>query len=380
MLRFVSKSAVVRLFIYLLVLGLILSAIWAYGYYFLAFESVPYEYLLVLVGICLLLMLIPVYLLMIRPLRIVLREMQALLSAHPYRKIFTDRVDEVGILAHFFNSVTEGLGKATYDINDRARMHGELEVASELQGDILPNSNPDFKGIYIVAKNKPASELGGDSFGFIDGKDSKKYIYIGDVTGHGAAAGFLMSMVSTLIAVFADISDNAHSVLVNVNTYLKKWVKKAMFMTLVMLSWDEANQKLSYVGAGHEHILIYRSKTGECESIKSGGIALGMVADNSELIKESEIALEEGDFVVLYTDGITEAKNDAGELYGLDRLIEAVKEYAKTYSADGVNFHIAMAVSNFMEKHSQEDDMTLIVLQKVAKDVGLKTASSTSWD
>jgi serine phosphatase RsbU (regulator of sigma subunit) len=121
---------------------------------------------------------------------------------------------------------------------------------------------------------------------------------------------------------------------------------------------------LTYVGAGHERILIYRAKSGVCDSILSGGVALGMVPDNSKLVKEKEIELEDGDLVILYTDGITEAKNINGELYNLERLKKSILEHAPQYSADGVNFHVAKDVSAFMEGHKQEDDMTLIVIKK----------------
>lgn len=192
----------------------------------------------------------------------------------------------------------------------------------------------------------------------------KTYVYIGDVTGHGAAAGLIMTMVNSLMTVFVDIYDSPYQILVNINKYVKKYVKKAMFMTGLFLSWDENEKKMTYVGCGHEHMIIYRKKTGECEVLMSGGVALGMVPDNSKLIKESSLDFGDGDFIVLYSDGITEARDRNGEMFGLERLKEVVVEYAGRYSADGVNYHIAKDVSAFIEGTSQADDMTLIVIKR----------------
>jgi len=299
----------------------------------------------------------------VRPLRVIMGPIQALLSGKVYKRIFTTRLDEIGMIANFFNQVTSSINEVSSSIKDRARILEELSVASRLQRDILPLSTPSVNGLQIVAKNKPATELGGDCFDIFSISD-RTFIYVGDVTGHGVAAGLIMTMVSSLVKVFADSESSAYGILVKVNKYIKRHVKQSMFMTMVMLSWDQKNQTMSYVGAGHEYIIVYRALTGECEAILSGGVALGMVPDNSKIISEKVVPLNDGDFIVLYSDGITEARNDKNELFGLENLKKLVKEYALQYSADGVNFHIANAVSDYMGNHPQEDDMTLIVIRR----------------
>lgn len=314
------------------------------------------------------------------PLRSVITQIQALLSGKPYKNIYSTRVDEIGILAHFFNQVTKGLGKVSLDLKDRERMIDELSIASQLQRDILPLESPIIPGLQIIAKNKPATEVGGDSFNMLTAKN-KTYIYLGDVTGHGVAAGLVMTMVNSLVNVFVDISDSPYEVIVKVNKYIKKHVKKAMFMTMVMLCWDHEKKKMTYVGAGHEYILVYHSSSGECEAIMSGGVAIGMVPDNSKIVSEKEIELEDGDFILLYSDGITEARNPEGELYAINRLKEQFKEYASQYSVEGINYHIAKDVTLFMKDHVQDDDMTLIVMQKTDKTPELASVkdNTTSW-
>lgn len=378
--RFLRKSIAIKLFFHLLLVAIVVSGIMMYFYYFRSDIIDPHLLLPGGVGLFLICVLIACYVDFVRPLRIILAEMQSLLTGGVYKKIFTDRIDEIGVMAYFFNKVTEGFGQVSFDIKDRQRMLNELNLAAQLQRDILPQKVPDIPGLQIVAKTKPATEIGGDIFNFITIKD-KTYIYIGDATGHGTIAGLVMTMVNSLITVFSDLNGSAYEILVNVNKYLKKWLKKSVYMTFVMLCWDHETQKITYVGAGHEHIIVYHSDSGECDAILSGGIALGMIPDNSKIIKEQELKCNDGDYVVLYSDGITEAKGKDGELYGLERLKNAVVEYAAQYSADGVNYHIAKDVSVFMQGVEQRDDMTLIVIKtdKNFKQVASKEDASISW-
>lgn len=360
--RIFGISAVRKLVLYLVLLALVLAA----AYFLLDYvkiETIPIKVFVIVIAILIVFFGILSFFIFIMPMNVILKQMEALIAGKPYKRIYTGRIDEIGVLAHFFNQVTQGFSEVSHDIKDRERMIDELTIAAQLQRDILPVRSPLVPGLEVDTKNKPATELGGDIFNFINSKD-KTYIYIGDVTGHGVAAGLIMTMATSLIGVFSDMYSSAYEILVNVNHHIKRHVKKAMFLTMVMLSWDNQTQKLTYVGAGHEHILVYRPDTGLCEAILSGGVALGMVPDNSKLIKEQEIVLNEGDFVILYSDGIVEARNVAGELYGLERLKQAVVEFAPQYSAEGVNYHIAQAVSKFAEGHVQDDDMTLIVLKR----------------
>ncbi len=361
--NFLRISIVRKFFIIFIVFGLLIAGAFFYFYY-TPNKTVPFEAFLIALGVFLITFILLSFWIFVRPFKIVLSQMEALIAGKPYKQIYTGRIDEIGVLAHFFNQVTKGFREVSHDIKDRERMIDELTIAAQLQHDILPLKCPNVPGLQIIAKNKPATELGGDIFNFITTSKGKTYIYIGDVTGHGVAGGLIMTMATSLISVFADIYDSAYDVLVNVNHYLKRHVKKAMFLTMVMLSWDSKNEKLTYVGAGHEHIIVYRADSGECEAILSGGVALGMVPDNSKLIKEQEIIFNDGDFALLYSDGITEARNLSGEFYGLERLKNAIVEYAPQYSAEGVNYHIAQDVSTFLEGHGQDDDMSLITIKR----------------
>lgn len=374
-----QSSIIRRLIINFLVLGGVVAA----ALFFLNYrdyQQVSFSWVVGAVAFVLMASVFICFWNIVKPFKVVLGQMQALIVGKPYKRIYTNRVDEIGVLAHFFNQVTKGLGEVSKDIQDKDRMMDELTIAAQLQRDILPLQTPSIKGLQIVAKNKPATELGGDIFNVFTTKKGKTYIYMGDVTGHGVAAGLIMTMATSLISVFADLFDTAYDILVNVNRYIKRHVKKAMFLTMVMLCWDGEKEKLTYVGAGHEHILVYRMATGECQAILSGGVALGMVPDNSKVIKELEIQLNDGDFIVLYSDGIIEAKNATGEFYGLEKLKKSLSEYAPQYSAEGVNYHIAKDVSEFLHGSTQEDDMSLIVIKRDKSLQGVEVADKTiNW-
>ncbi len=360
-----GRSILGRAFVYFILFGAALTA----GVFYLysdKWKSVPLEIFGVALAIYFICSLLVYFLVIVRPFRVILREMKALLTGKKYRRIYTRRTDEIGIMAHFFNEVTKSFEKVTVDINEGKRMMSELEIASSIQRAILPPQNPDVPGLDVDAKTRPAVELGGDVFDFITINDNT-FIYIGDVTGHGVPAAIVMTMVNTLIRTLTEIYTSAYDVVANLNRQVKNRIKSTMFMTMLMLKWDHVQQKMTYVGAGHEYLVVYKAGLGKCEVHKSGGIAIGMVPDNTKLIKEIELPLEMDDVVVLYSDGLTEGRNMAGEMYGLQRLIQAVEIYAPQYGSDGIVHHVALDYSRFVENHKQDDDVTLIAMKFIGK-------------
>lgn len=381
MLTTLKKSILRRVFIYFIFFALLISAS-AFYLFMNQGMQVPFWVFVGALFVFLIYFLLVYLYEFVRPVQIILKEMKALLTGRKYKKIFTRRLDEIGVMAHFFNEVTKSMEQVSNEIKEGKRMLNELEIASSLQQEILPKESPDVPGIEIVAKNRPAVELGGDNFDFIR-SGNNLFIYAGDVTGHGVPAALVMTMANSLIHTFVDIYDNAYDVVVNTNKQLKTRIKSTMFMTMLMLRWDFVNQKMTYVGCGHEHLLIYRANAGKCESKKAGGIALGMVPDNSKLIKEQDLELELGDVIILYTDGLTEGRNMSGEMYSLDRLISAVERYAAEYGPDGIVNHVALDYSRFVQDHVQDDDVTLIAIRytgSTAKEERTESLVSTKWN
>lgn len=364
MLTILRKSVTRRFSLFLFIISVLLGGA-AYYYWGLTLEF-PLVYSLIGLAVFFLLASVAVYKLISSPLKKLTKQMKLILTGRSYKRVETNRIDEVGIIAQFFNEITENLEIISKKLKEEQRMSSELSIASEIQQKLLPTESPDAPGLEVVTKTRPAVEIGGDSFDYIKGKDST-FFYIGDVTGHGAPAALVMMMVNTLLHTYAEMYESAYDIVVNTNRQLKPRIKSSMFMTMVFLKWNHLTQKMSYVGAGHEYLLIYRAKSGQIESIESGGIALGMTPDNSKIVKEQEISLEVGDIVVLYTDGVTEAKNNAGEMFGLERLKETVKKYAVQYGPEGVTHHTALDFSQFVGDTEQADDITLMALRYTGK-------------
>ncbi|MFC1600436.1 PP2C family protein-serine/threonine phosphatase [Patescibacteria group bacterium] len=372
MIKFVRKKLTRRLVLLLLIITVGLG-IGAY-YYWDSELSFPLAYSLIGLGVFFLLISAIICKLVNSPLRKLTKQMKLILTGHSYKRISTNRIDEIGIIAQFFNEITENLEIISKKLKEGGRMSDELSVASEIQQKLLPTESPQVPGLEVVTKTRPAVEIGGDSFDYISAKDST-YFYVGDVTGHGAPAALVMMMVNTLLHTYSEMYQSPYDIVVNTNKQLKPRIKSSMFMTMVLLKWDHLKQKMTYVGAGHEHILIYRAKTGEIESKESGGIALGMTPDNSKIVKEMGISLEKDDIVVLYTDGITEAQNNKGEMFGLERLIELVKKHATQYGPEGINHHVALDFSQFVGETEQADDITLMVLKYTGSQAAPQSAA-----
>jgi sigma-B regulation protein RsbU (phosphoserine phosphatase) len=117
-----------------------------------------------------------------------------------------------------------------------------------------------------------------------------------------------MMIVNSLIAGLSLHNDKSNEILASTNAIMKPRIRKNMMMSAVMLRWNESEKSLFYTGAGHEYILVYRASQGTVMKIKSGGVALGMVKDISKVLKEQPIPFEPNDIVILYTDGISEAR------------------------------------------------------------------------
>ncbi|MDD3794308.1 MAG: PP2C family protein-serine/threonine phosphatase [Candidatus Gracilibacteria bacterium] len=273
----------------------------------------------------------------------------------------------------FFSKTLNTLKNIKDEFIHGKEIKGEVELAKEIQGKMLTKKHIEIPSFEIIAKSKPAGEIGGDSYDIIEQEDNY-YVYVGDATGHGVGAGFIMIMVNALVSGFSKIYKSGASVLIKTNEILKPRVKANLLMSMLLIRWNEKEKRLFMTGAGHEYLMIYKQSLGKTFRIKSGGVAIGMIKDISKLVKEQEIKFEVGDILVLYSDGVTEAINrpqrdGTEELFGENRLEESINESpnikGKEYkSARSVFNNITINLSKFMGyKPTQLDDITLVVIQ-----------------
>ena len=252
------------------------------------------------------------------------------------------------------------------ELRDGRKLRSEVEIASEIQKKTLDQQNILVPNLTVSMASTPASEVGGDSLDIIPGWDNNYYIYIGDVTGHGVPSGFVMMMVNALISAFSISESNGATILAKTNSILRPRIKQNMMMTCVMLRWDANTKKMYYTGAWHEFVLVYKKKENKVYKVKSWGVALGMIKDSSKILKEQQIAFDPGDIIILYTDGISEARyrsEQNGILFSVDRIIESIiKLDVKT--SENIFRKISIDLSAWMWYHcKQYDDISLAVVE-----------------
>ena len=254
----------------------------------------------------------------------------------------------------------------------------EVELAKEIQWRTFNKKLQTVPSLSIVAKSKPAWEIGWDSYDVIKNGENY-YIYVWDATWHWVWAWLIMMMVNALIAWFSKVYVKWNQIMTAANSVLKPRVKANLLMTVLLLRWKEDEKRLFMTWAWHEYLMIYKQSSKKCYKIKSWGLALWMINDISKLLKEKEIQFEPWDIAVLYSDWITEAinkpKRDGSEtMFWEKRLIDSIEKAPniklKDYkSAQSVYNQVTITLSNFMWYNPiQLDDVTLAVIQYNTED------------
>jgi sigma-B regulation protein RsbU (phosphoserine phosphatase) len=260
------------------------------------------------------------------------------------------------------------------DIVEKERLAEEMKLGREIQMALLPREFPVIHGLTVQGLMQPAKEIGGDYYDFITLPDKDHLaVVIGDVSGKGVAAGLLMAMAKTAIHTLSQDEVSPKQILLRTNAILNQHIGGQKFMTMLYFRWDAKTKTLNYSSAGHEHILIYRNKlvsegvapegtSPNVESIQSGGFMLGMIPDIAQFLEDRSITLSPGDKVILYTDGVTEARNPKEDLFGLPALIGLVSKYGSKPATELLS-SIKDDVYSFIATREQFDDITLVVME-----------------
>ncbi|MEM6797140.1 MAG: PP2C family protein-serine/threonine phosphatase, partial [Acidobacteriota bacterium] len=247
------------------------------------------------------------------------------------------------------------------ELVDRLRVRDEMEVARQLQSDLLPQSLPPIPGYRIAHSYRTANAIGGDYYGFHPLGDGRVAIACGDASGHGMAAGLLMAIANATLAAAIDADPHPSAVLDAVHRTLARTGGRRAFMTLFYGVLDPSSGRLDYANAGHPFPIVRRAG-GEIEELGSGALPLGVRAENSAY-RTQTAELRPGDLLVLYSDGIPEAVSPAGEDFGFDRLHRLVLQGG---SADSIHDRILGEVKAHLEDLDLQDDVTLVVLDRVS--------------
>jgi len=253
------------------------------------------------------------------------------------------------------------------EMAEKERLKYEMNVAASIQKQLLPKRLPRSNEVEVYGKMIPAKELGGDYFDFMDEGEGQFHICIGDVSGKGLPAGIVMVMARSYFRPLTRVQHSPRQILCEANRLLYGDVPRGTFMSALMLHWSDETRKFTWSGAGHEHLLVYRARTRRSEAIKAGGCVLAAVRDADRHFIDNELELETGDALVLYTDGVTEAKNPAGDFFAqsdLRPLHQLVNNYGHLPTAKDLLEAILWELKTFMRDAEQADDITLVTIKK----------------
>lgn len=253
------------------------------------------------------------------------------------------------------------------EMGDRERMRHELNLASMIQKQLLPKRLPRSRFIEVYGKMIPAKEMSGDYFDFMDHEgDGSFHICIGDVSGKGLPAGLVMIMARSYFRPLTKAIRSPRQILAEANHLLHADTRRDVFMSALLLHWSDDEGRFTWSGAGHEHLIVYRARTRRTEAIKAGGCVLAAVRDADSIFQEHELVLEPGDALVLYTDGVTEAKNPAGEFFAQDSLapVQRLVELYGHLSAKDLLEAVLWELKQFINGAEQADDITVVTVKR----------------
>jgi len=274
--------------------------------------------------------------------------------------------DEVGTLAKSFNKMSLELKAATDQLISKERLAKEIELASKIQDEFLPKKIPTMGNLDIHAGVISADAVGGDCYDFIKIDDDKLLFYVGDVTGHGVAAGLITAIANSLVysLSFSKNATDPRELSLALNKVLRAKTRPDMFITMFIAVWDSKTNSLTYTPCGHEPTYVFKKSTDSVQMLKKEGIALGMIDHVDKILKKETITIESGDVIIQYTDGIPEAWNVERQMYGFERLEESMKKHIHKATAKEIYDGILEDVYRFMAGYPQADDVTLVVMKK----------------
>jgi len=241
-------------------------------------------------------------------------------------------------------------------------LRGEMEIAKKIQTALLPELRRigDYE---VAATMLPADEVGGDYYDILVTAAGERWVAIGDVSGHGVESGLIMMMTQT--SIFTTVNRTAGykpSTLLNtVNAVIKQNITRLRVDRYMTISVARLEHDRITVAGKHQDILIYRRRKGIIEFIPTRGTWLGILDDIGDYLVDTTVPIEDGDVILLFTDGLTEAANAAGEMFGERNLERALAKHAHLRAADIVA-NILVEVRQHMAE--QKDDITLVALKR----------------
>lgn len=235
----------------------------------------------------------------------------------------------------------------------------DLEIAKTIQMSLLPAGIPEFKSVDLAGLCVPAHQVGGDYYDFIRRKNGSLDLVIGDVSGHNIGSALIMAETRTFIQAMRQIEE-PYAMLDELNRFFCEDLSQAeIFVTMFYLQYHPETGRMTYANAGHNNPILWRN-AGPPESLDCEGMILGIKPDIN--FEQRETHLQQGDILVLYTDGVTEAENQAGQFFGEDRLQALIDEHHHLSAKELID-QILDQIRIFTGNRHFNDDISLVIMK-----------------
>lgn len=270
--------------------------------------------------------------------------------------IMTTFVNQASITLENLSLIKESL--------ENERYKEQLKIAKNVQKSLLPNDLSMGNHFDLDAFSMAADEVGGDYYDIIQTAEDRFGLIIGDVSGKGTSAAFQMAQMKGIFHSLASQDLSASQFNTQANVALSNCLDKSSFITATYFNINEADRTIEFSRAGHCPTLMFCSENDKTEFLMSDGMGLGIVRNSSyeKYVHSTTLNYKEGDTMLLYTDGITEARNEKGELFGDDRLRDSFSSHSKKAPTQ-IKEGIKRDLSQFMGELEIDDDYTMVVVK-----------------
>jgi len=243
---------------------------------------------------------------------------------------------------------------------EKQKLERDLNIARQIQQNLLPKRNPRLEGFDIAGWNLPADQTGGDCYDFYVLDDNKLAVLIADATGHGIGPALIVAQCRSLVRALADVNSDLSRVAARVNNLLCEDLPSDRFVTLCLGVLDAQAHRLDYVSAGHGPQFHFRAGTDDVQMYSASVLPMGIM-EESDMALAEPIQFKPGDLFMMLTDGFTEWSCN-GEQYGDDRLIDVVQKNMDRSCAELIQL-IYQEVLRFSKGSPQLDDLTIILIK-----------------
>ncbi len=243
---------------------------------------------------------------------------------------------------------------------EQQKAERDIQIAGQIQKQLLPKQVPSFKGIELFGFSKPAKGVGGDYYDFLNFGYKVLGVIMADVAGKGVPAALVMVMIRTIIHTIARGNLSPDKVVTYVNKLLAGDITQERYATMFYLLIDEKSKKMYYTNAGHGPAIWFKSKEKKFDFLDTAGIPVGI--DRDQIYEAGISQLEKGDIIMLYTDGITEAMNIERDQFGINRVKNVIERYSDK-KVDEIGAKLLESIERFVGDAPQHDDETFILIK-----------------